>query len=187
MLVLDADLLQQFRLQYAEQVLALLAHPPQLFSPIQGTMRQLWDELFAAVTRSESEPLLRHRAQGLLLALALAGLGGVLFADRETGVADRLRQTMLLQPGRDWRLAELAHQFFMGESTLRRKLDQEGHSFRKILDQVRLNTALGLLQSTQLPIGEIARQCGYASHSRFSQRFQKQFGIKPMQLRATHP
>jgi AraC-like DNA-binding protein len=50
-----------------------------------------------------------------------------------------------------------------GESTLRRRLQQESQSFRLIVEEVRMAYALGQLQSTSLPIGEIALNSGYQS------------------------
>ncbi|MFW3298430.1 helix-turn-helix domain-containing protein, partial [Enterobacter quasiroggenkampii] len=39
------------------------------------------------------------------------------------------------------------------------------------------------LQSTRLPIGEIALQCGYLSSSRFTARFRQHYGCLPKTLR----
>jgi transcriptional regulator GlxA family with amidase domain len=47
-----------------------------------------------------------------------------------------------------------------------------------------METALTLLQSSRLPIGEIAQRCGWESHSRFSAAFQERWGFAPSVLRA---
>ncbi|RKF18046.1 AraC family transcriptional regulator [Alginatibacterium sediminis] len=73
----------------------------------------------------------------------------------------------------------------MSESTLRRKLKLEGTNLQAIKDQARLGLALHLLQSTALPIGSIASDCGYQSQSRFTQRFKHRFGLTPSELRNT--
>jgi len=39
------------------------------------------------------------------------------------------------------------------------------------------------LQTTELPINQIALDCGYQSPSRFSVRFRKRFGISPSAIR----
>jgi AraC-like DNA-binding protein len=70
-----------------------------------------------------------------------------------------------------------------GESTLRRRLQQESQSFRLIVEEVRMAYALGQLQSTSLPIGEIALNSGYQSGSRFTARFRQHYGLLPKHVR----
>jgi transcriptional regulator GlxA family with amidase domain len=50
---------------------------------------------------------------------------------------------------------------------------------------IRLNKALELLQTTRMPIGEIALATGFSNQSHFSTGFRKQFAITPRQAR-TH-
>ena len=57
----------------------------------------------------------------------------------------------------------MAKMLFLGESTLRRRLQQESQSFRQIVEEVRMAHALGQLQTTSRPIGEIAQNSGYQS------------------------
>ena len=47
-----------------------------------------------------------------------------------------------------------------------------------------LERALALVQTSSLPIGQVAEACGYASASRFSARFRTRFGCTPRSLRA---
>ena len=54
---------------------------------------------------------------------------------------------------------------------------------RQIVEEVRMAVALSQLQSTRLPIGEIALQCGYLSSSRFTARFRQHYGCLPKTLR----
>ena len=46
-----------------------------------------------------------------------------------------------------------------------------------------MNRALGLLQATDLPVGVIAAEVGYASPSRFAVRFRARFGLSPRDIR----
>ncbi|ODS62005.1 MAG: AraC family transcriptional regulator [Acidovorax sp. SCN 65-108] len=64
-----------------------------------------------------------------------------------------------------------------------RRLAQEGETVSQCLRDVRLETALVLLQSSTLQVSEIAARCGYESHSRFSAAFRERFGFPPSQLR----
>ena len=46
-----------------------------------------------------------------------------------------------------------------------------------------MNRALALLQATDLPVGVIAGDVGYASPSRFAARFRARFGVTPGAIR----
>jgi transcriptional regulator GlxA family with amidase domain len=45
--------------------------------------------------------------------------------------------------------------------------------------------ALALLQETFWPVGQVAAAVGYISHSRFSERFKRRFGLSPTELKKT--
>ena len=47
----------------------------------------------------------------------------------------------------------------------------------------RMTFALGMIQTTDLPINRIALDVGYASPSRFAVRFRERFGISPSHVR----
>ena len=51
---------------------------------------------------------------------------------------------------------------------------------------VRMTSALRLLQGTDWPISLIASQVGYESASRFAERFRKRFGFAPTAIRGHH-
>ena len=69
------------------------------------------------------------------------------------------------------------------ERSLRRSLALENTSFRRILQDSRLHAALGLLQQSDLAVGEVGLRCGYESPSKFSERFRERFGLPPSELR----
>lgn len=71
----------------------------------------------------------------------------------------------------------------VSEATLRRRLAADGTTFGDVLADVRMTQALGLLQTTSLPINRIALDVGYACPSRFAQRFRARFGITPSAIR----
>lgn len=54
---------------------------------------------------------------------------------------------------------------------------------RKYITALRLSKARELLQSTDLPVGEICTQCGYTSVYYFDRVFKKEFGMQPLQFR----
>jgi len=101
----------------------------------------------------------------------------------ERSWAERVRQRITRHPEADWHVDTLAAAFLMSASTLRRRLAADGTTASDLVREVRLETALGLLHGTDLPVGEIAARCGYESHSRFSAAFRTRFGLPPSDLR----
>lgn len=157
---------------------------------VQGCASLAADEAFtstfghaaAALEDSEASHAVRqHRALEVLLLLAERGL--VFVPARELGWADRVRRLVGQRPHAAWTVDEVANSFHMGASTLQRRLAQEATSVSHCVREVRLETALGLLQSTELQVSEIAGRCGYESHSRFSAAFRERFGFAPSHLR----
>lgn len=61
--------------------------------------------------------------------------------------------------------------------------EQTGQTLISYITELRLNYAAQLLVSTDTPIIRIANEIGYDSHSFFSQKFKKQFGVTPMEYR----
>lgn len=125
--------------------------------------------------------LLRHRLGEVLLAVAAQGFW--LRISRHPDIRERLRQCLAAAPAQRWTAQAAAQTLNMSEATLRRRLMETGSGFRAELDQVRMDLALALLQGSRLPIARIAEQCGYASSSKFSARFQRQHGVRPAALR----
>ncbi len=148
-------------------------------------------EVIAAITqwiewclqRPVDPTLARHRQVELLLLLAQAGLAGNLLLHRQAPWRQRTAQLLCLDPAHDWSAAEVCRRLGVGESTLRRHLQQEGTSFREVLEESRMVAALALLQETFWPVGQVADAVGYRSHSRFSERFKRRFGLTPAELK----
>ena len=90
-----------------------------------------------------------------------------------------------LDPAHPWRMDEVGAWLGVSESTLRRHLQEEGHGFRSLLEEVRLMRGLTLVQESPWAIGRIADAVGYRSQSRFSERFKRRFGLTPSSLRQT--
>jgi len=129
--------------------------------------------------------LARHRQVELLLLLARAGVAGNLLLDREAAWRERVAQLIALDPGRDWSAREVCRRLGIGESTLRRRLSEEGSGFRQVMEESRMVAALALLQETFWPVAQVAEAVGYLSHSRFSERFKRRFGLSPTELKRT--
>ncbi|MFN7176674.1 MAG: helix-turn-helix transcriptional regulator [Thermaurantiacus sp.] len=137
----------------------------------------------AAYARDRQVPdrLKAQAVREVLLWLAEEGIG--FGSSRPITLKDRLRVLFSADTGREWHAADAARALAVSEPTLRRHLAAEGTSFRELLSDVRMSTALGVLQTTDLPVNRIALDVGYASPSRFAIRFRKRFGLSPSSIR----
>jgi AraC-like DNA-binding protein len=98
-------------------------------------------------------------------------------------MSGRVRALAAGNLARDWSAAEIARALATSEATLRRKLAAEGTGLAALLTDLRMSRALGMLQATDMPVGVIAGEVGYASPSRFAVRFRARFGVQPTAIR----
>jgi AraC-like DNA-binding protein len=95
----------------------------------------------------------------------------------------RLRRLIETDLSHPWRILEVADHFAMSEATLRRLLIKSGQGFAKTLLSTRLEHGLSMLQTTDIPVSQIALECGFKTPSHFSDAFRKRFGIRPKEIR----
>lgn len=125
--------------------------------------------------------VVRHRVTELLAWLGAFGAHFSLqLPDRFSA---RIRRLTAGRPGDDWTSIEVARQLGVSEATLRRRLQEEGASLRKVLTDVRMTHAMQLLQSSNMPVSLIAASAGFESQSRFAIRFRSRFGFPPTAVR----
>lgn len=73
---------------------------------------------------------------------------------------------------------------FCSGSTLRRSFESiVGMSPMQYLGQLRIQKAIELLQSTDIPLCDIAQQCGYYDSAHFCKKFRADMGISPKDYR----
>lgn len=77
----------------------------------------------------------------------------------------------------------LAHQLNASPATLRRRLDDEGESYRAIMDELRRDLAIALLSDTPLSMSDIAGELGFSESSAFHRAFKKWTGTRPGEYR----
>ncbi|HBQ3959573.1 TPA: helix-turn-helix transcriptional regulator [Klebsiella pneumoniae] len=156
LLSLTPELLTRFKTRYLSE------SPPgrltSLCAPVTTELAFMWQSVLQAVR------------EGLSVAL-------------QQDLSAQVRQLIMLSPAQAWSVSRVAKMLFLGESTLRRRLQQESQSFRQIVEEVRMAHALGQLQTTSRPIGEIAQNSGYQSGSRFTARFRQHYGLLPKHVR----
>lgn len=103
------------------------------------------------------------------------------------GVSAWLRNKLLADISSSPSLQQIATDHFMTERTLRRRLTDEGTSYRDLLTEVRQTMAEELLTSTGLSVSEVSARLGYSSPSAFIHAFQKWHGCSPRQFLDARP
>ncbi len=181
LLLLSPEIIAEFKTRYLQSWPR--SKTDSLCAPLSEGLAYMWGNLLHAVRHNFSDELQKHQAFGLLLALLHDGVAGPLLIERNVNLTEQVRQFIMMSPARAWTAQDVASRLAVSVPTLRRRLREESHSFRQIVEEVRMAVALSQLQSTRLPVGEIALQCGYLSSSRFTARFRQHYGCLPKTLR----
>jgi AraC-like DNA-binding protein len=73
----------------------------------------------------------------------------------------------------------IAGELGLSSRSLARKLKEEGHNYRKILEDLRADLAAEYLRGTALPVGQIAWILGYRDANAFSRAYKARHGRPP--------
>jgi AraC-like DNA-binding protein len=85
---------------------------------------------------------------------------------------------------KNWTVSELAGEVGLSRSRLAELFNLEaGYSIHKFLTKVRVRHAKTLLSHSDLPIGDIALECGFATIQHFSRVFKEVTGQTPISFR----
>ncbi|MCF6735199.1 AraC family transcriptional regulator [Blastococcus sp. KM273129] len=95
------------------------------------------------------------------------------------GLSGQVRDLLLRQPQRMPGQEEVAAELHVSVRTLRRRLAEEGTSFRAVLDQTRRHLAEELLVTVGLSVEEVAERVGYSEASAFVHAFRRWTGASP--------
>lgn len=101
-----------------------------------------------------------------------------------TGVAGSVRDLLVRNPGEVPDQAAVAMELFMSPRTLSRRLNEEGTSFRALLDEVRQLLSEELLDHTDMTTEQVAARLGYAEAASFIRAFRRWKGCPPQEYRA---
>jgi AraC-like DNA-binding protein len=134
-----------------------------------------------------------HQAAGLRLALDALVLEAVRAVENwrpapsPAALHPALSRALEILEGRfreDWTLHRLAEEVGLSRGRLAALFRLEaGSSMHKRLTKVRIRHAEALLLSSDLPIGDIALECGFATIQHFSRVFKEAHGQAPLEFR----
>lgn len=100
-----------------------------------------------------------------------------------TGLSGQVRQQLLGALGLIATLDEVAKALNMSARTLRRKLVDEGTSFRALVEEERRQVALQLLDGSDMKLDELAIHLGYTDTASFTRAFRRWMGCAPGEYR----
>lgn len=96
------------------------------------------------------------------------------------GTAELVRQYLAAMPdGVAPGLPQVALMVKLSQRTLKRRLQEEGTTFTRILSEYRSSRARELIADRSLSLTEIAERLGFSDLSSFSQAFKRWFGVAP--------
>jgi len=102
----------------------------------------------------------------------------------EEQLVSRLRQVLKACRRGGWltisQAAELAD---LSVRSLQRKLAAEGLAYSELVEEVRAELAIEMLETTDVSLNEIAKELGYSNQPNFSRAFQRWTGKTPTEFR----
>lgn len=100
-----------------------------------------------------------------------------------SGLAGQVRQKLHGPLGLVASLDEMAQALALSPRSLRRKLDQEGSSFRALVEDERRQIALQFLAGSDMKLEELAIHLGYTDTASFTRAFRRWMGCTPGEYR----
>jgi AraC-like DNA-binding protein len=95
------------------------------------------------------------------------------------GTAGRVRHLLLSEPGRAPDMERIAKELATTSRSLRRRLKEEGTSFRVLVDEVRETLAEQLLSTAGLSVDAVGERLGFANTAGFISAFKRWKGEPP--------
>ncbi|MGZ5866944.1 MAG: AraC family transcriptional regulator [Xanthobacteraceae bacterium] len=100
-----------------------------------------------------------------------------------TGLAGKVREIFLASLGQPTSFDLVAERLKMSPRTLRRKLEQEGTSFRELIDELRAHAAIKYVRDTDLTIEDIAYALAFSDAAAFRHAFRRWTKSAPHEFR----
>jgi AraC-like DNA-binding protein len=105
---------------------------------------------------------------------------------QRAGVVGSVRHLLLTNLMRNLNLRDVARALGMSVRTLRRRLADQGASYRQLTDELRRDVAIGYLRETAMTVEDIAYALGFSDPANFRQAFRRWTLSTPQQFRATN-
>lgn len=99
------------------------------------------------------------------------------------GMAGRVRDRLLLAPSEMPGIEQVAEELHIAARSLRRRLEEEGTTFRALVEEVRQMLAEEFLRMPGMKIEEISMRLGYAEPASFIHAFKRWKGTSPHHFR----
>ncbi len=132
-----------------------------------------------------NEPL--PQSDGVLASMCLDQCRQLLAKRHQrTGIAGKVRDRLFRMDGRMPSLESVAEALTIAPRGLRRRLEEEGTSFRVLMEEVRQALAEELLTTAGMKLDEVAIRLGYSEPAAFSHAFKRWKGISPHAFREQH-
>lgn len=103
--------------------------------------------------------------------------------NQDGSLVDRVRRFVMAEPRRTPDLGQMASKLNMGARTLRRRLNEQGTSYQRICDEIRMSLAMEYLERTDMNVQEIAYLLSYTEASNFQRAFKRWTGKTPIAYR----
>jgi AraC-like DNA-binding protein len=100
-------------------------------------------------------------------------------SERRQGITALVRSKLFRDSGVFPTLLDVAGELDIHPRTLRRRLAEEGTSFRALLNEARSTVAVDLLRNVGLTVEEVSTRLGYTEVSTFSHAFRRWYGVAP--------
>jgi AraC-like DNA-binding protein len=131
--------------------------------------------------------------ESLQMADAVAARQALIECERELGslleTSSLLASVRRQLGGRDRgypSLTELARERHVSPRTMKRRLAEQGTSYQRLLDEIRRDRSLKLLEIESLTIEQIAEQLGYSDAANFNRAFRRWLDVSPSVWREQH-
>lgn len=96
-----------------------------------------------------------------------------------SGLAQQVRILLAQRLAFDPSIGGVARALAVSDRTLRRRLAEDGNSFQRLLDEVRISLAGQLLATGSLSVAEVAHRLGYAESASFIHAHKRWHGSTP--------
>ncbi len=104
----------------------------------------------------------------------------------EQGFTGQVRKLLANAPGHHPSIEDAASSLAMSERSLRRRLAEEGTTYKEVVLDFRMELAASYLKGQEMSIQEVAFLAGYADASNFHRTFNSYFGETPGSYRTQH-